>query len=145
MTSQYNRNGIRIIKHNKKPRTSNSDPSRDKRLVALVARQKGLCFYCGKMCNLYDEHRFEHNYAATLDHVVPVKDGGETNYLNLVMCCNYCNGLKGGHKLLYFQQKYYPKGLAGMQDIDTANPIYPLMMKLLRSKSPDHPAPPYKP
>ena len=145
MKRHFNRNGIPILSHKKKNRTLHTDQSRDKRLIELCRRQHNLCFYCGKLCSLYDEHRFEQNYAATLDHVVPVKDGGPTNYSNLVMCCNQCNGLKGSDKLIVFQQKHCPKGLAGMQEIDSANPIYPLMMKLLKPKSPDHPAPPYKP
>ena len=44
------------------------------------------CFYCGK-------HLTETN--RTIDHIIPIKQGGKENNENLVACCKECNTLKG--------------------------------------------------
>ena len=44
------------------------------------------CFYCGKHLN--DDNR-------TIDHIIPVKQGGRDKGDNLVACCKECNTLKG--------------------------------------------------
>lgn len=53
----------------------------------VYARDKGRCQYCGKRVK-----RSEFTY----DHVVPKKDGGRTNWKNIVTCCVPCNRRKGG-------------------------------------------------
>lgn len=52
----------------------------------LMARDKGLCAYCGKN-------------ASTVDHIMPVSRGGKTNWLNTVASCSLCNNKKGSKTL----------------------------------------------
>lgn len=43
------------------------------------------CFYCGKYIKS----------DKTLDHIIPVAQGGKEEVSNLVTCCHDCNTLKG--------------------------------------------------
>lgn len=45
------------------------------------------CQYCGKKCG---------KTHLTLDHIVPVSQGGKKTWENIVTCCRRCNQKKGG-------------------------------------------------
>ena len=47
--------------------------------------------YTCRACGFYDEYGF----GLTVDHIVPVKLGGENNYENLQCLCQFCNLTKG--------------------------------------------------
>ena len=53
----------------------------------IYARDGHRCQYCGR------EHPVSE---LTFDHVVPVSQGGRTNWENIVTCCVTCNRRKGG-------------------------------------------------
>jgi hypothetical protein len=59
-------------------------PMPTKRLI--YDRDGGTCAYCGKT--------IPYN-AATVDHVLPLCQGGESTWDNLVNCCCICNQRKG--------------------------------------------------
>lgn len=59
-------------------------PMPTKRLI--YDRDAGTCAYCGKPVTYP---------AATLDHVLPLCQGGESTWDNLVCCCTSCNQRKG--------------------------------------------------
>jgi len=53
------------------------------RRLEILARDQWTCFYCMQP-------------ATTVDHVIPIKDGGDPlAYDNLVSCCSTCNSRKG--------------------------------------------------
>ena len=53
------------------------------RRLEVLARDQWTCFYCMQP-------------ATTVDHVIPIKDGGDPlAYDNLVSCCITCNSRKG--------------------------------------------------
>ena len=53
------------------------------RRLEVLARDQWTCFYCMQP-------------ATTVDHVIPIKDGGDPlAYDNLVSCCSTCNSRKG--------------------------------------------------
>ena len=53
------------------------------RRLEVLARDQWTCFYCMQP-------------ATTVDHVIPIKDGGDPlAYDNLVSCCTTCNSRKG--------------------------------------------------
>ena len=52
----------------------------------ILMRDRYTCQYC---------HRTLHSAELTLDHVIPRSRAGETNWENLVACCNPCNNRKG--------------------------------------------------
>ena len=52
----------------------------------LYDRDGGRCAYCGKAIPIS---------AATVDHVQPICQGGESTWDNLVTCCISCNQRKG--------------------------------------------------
>lgn len=45
----------------------------------------GKCSYCDKKLKFRE---------ATIDHFVPQNSGGETDAVNCVICCDWCNGVK---------------------------------------------------
>lgn len=53
----------------------------------LLARDNFQCQYCARIVT-YKE--------ATIDHVVPRSQGGETSWTNVVVACHPCNRTKGG-------------------------------------------------
>ncbi len=53
---------------------------------AIYTRDEGRCAYCGKVVSISD---------ATIDHIVPSSQGGQSTWDNLVNCCNRCNQHKG--------------------------------------------------
>lgn len=80
----------------------------------LVARDKGICQYCGKTGN-------------TIDHVIPRSRGGLHRWENVVLACTKCNATKGdqflpdlGWELL--SKPFAPQGtfwlLVGIVDLD---------------------------
>ena len=53
------------------------------RRLEILARDQWTCFYCMQP-------------ATTVDHVIPIKAGGDPlAYENLVACCSSCNSRKG--------------------------------------------------
>jgi 5-methylcytosine-specific restriction endonuclease McrA len=52
----------------------------------IFRRDNYTCQYCGR-----------HFSNLTLDHVIPRRLGGKTDWTNLVAACSRCNHLKGGH------------------------------------------------
>lgn len=46
------------------------------------------CFYCGKKISPRNK---------TIDHIMPIKNGGSNCADNLVICCRKCNNNKGGY------------------------------------------------
>lgn len=53
---------------------------------AIYTRDEGRCAYCGKLISISD---------ATIDHILPLSQGGQSSWENLVNCCNSCNQRKG--------------------------------------------------
>lgn len=58
--------------------------------VILLLRTGGHCWYCGSILRLA---------TVTIDHVVPVKQGGKTILANLHAACQPCNTAKAGLSL----------------------------------------------
>ena len=71
------------------------------RREAIYNRERGLCFYCLR--------RLEHD-SRQLDHVVPLADGGDHSYRNLVSCCADCNFTKSGKGAADFLRGLYRDG-----------------------------------
>lgn len=54
------------------------------------------CFYCG--CEVSDKVRSWKDNRATIDHKVPLAEGGGWHEDNLICACRRCNNLKGDMK-----------------------------------------------
>lgn len=54
--------------------------------INVLLRDNGICQYCRVKL---DKRNF------TFDHVIPVSQGGKTNWRNIVSCCKECNQRKG--------------------------------------------------
>lgn len=54
----------------------------------VVLRDNSCCLYCGETFPVH---------ALTFDHVVPRRDGGKTEWTNIVSACNKCNQEKAHH------------------------------------------------
>jgi hypothetical protein len=73
-------------------------PEKQAKLRALlVERQNGLCHYCSRQ--MTDEPivagQKVSDERATLEHLTPHAEGGETSEENCRAACHLCNGLKG--------------------------------------------------
>lgn len=77
----------------------NADSKGRKRHVLFV-RQNGQCWYCLHPIS------FE-NW--TVDHVVPLSEGGAFGFRNIVGCCFECNNQKGCMSYHRFMQSDYLK------------------------------------
>jgi 5-methylcytosine-specific restriction endonuclease McrA len=65
----------------------------------IIIRDDGICQYCGEKVG---------KNSVTIDHVIPKSRGGTTDFLNCVISCSKCNGIKAdrtpveaGMKLLH--------------------------------------------
>jgi 5-methylcytosine-specific restriction endonuclease McrA len=78
---QYQRNRRNLIKRN------------------LQLNGKYVCEYCSK--NMQFHNSKEKDYV-TIDHLVPLSNGGSNRIDNLVVCCNECNHTKADLSILEF-------------------------------------------
>jgi len=80
---------IRFIKrvNNKSGKSKSAKFSR----ANILLRDNGECQYCRTKL---DKKNF------TFDHIIPVSQGGKTNWKNIVSCCKECNQKKGNRTLL---------------------------------------------
>lgn len=83
-----------------------------KKVRELNVRKYGklTCEYCGRK-DLKSNHNGNHRDAATIDHFIPLKLGGNNSWENLYICCRECNQSKGCLHPLEFKQEYYNKKL----------------------------------
>ena len=86
------------------------------RRLEVLARDQWTCFYCMQP-------------ATTVDHVIPIKDGGDPlAYDNLVSCCSTCNSRKGSRSQGVFLARTFTP------------PVFSALISPMQSKSmPDSP------
>jgi hypothetical protein len=60
-----------------------------KLLISKLELQNCCCFYCNKELNLLEK------YSVHIDHVIPIKKGGDNSIENIVWSCALCNLKKG--------------------------------------------------
>lgn len=66
-------------------------------LERLYKRDKGVCYLCGKHLVLNDDYnRLE---APTIEHVIPICDGGTNTWDNVKLACRNCNNHKGTSRI----------------------------------------------
>ena len=65
-------------------------PARRRKIWLKTA---GTCYYCGKLLTIKKEKCNSENYM-TIDHYIPVIQGGDKRIDNLVPSCQECNNLK---------------------------------------------------
>jgi hypothetical protein len=56
--------------------------------LLVIAKAKNCCEYCGV-------HESDQFWSYHVDHIISVKHGGLTEFLNLAFSCSICNLLKG--------------------------------------------------
>ena len=52
---------------------------------SLIKRDRSMCQYCNFKLNAAE---------ITIDHIIPRAQGGQTSFLNCVVCCKKCNNKK---------------------------------------------------
>lgn len=72
------------------------------RRAKLFEEQDGRCFYCGvtMLPPPFTQPRSPHD--VTLDHLIPLSEGGRRGFPNEVAACNRCNLLRGTKPWLVF-------------------------------------------
>lgn len=61
----------------------------------LFSEQNGLCFLCDRRMPKVGEHQ-KNRAKVTMEHVVPLSQGGEDSWENVVAAHSICNARKGG-------------------------------------------------
>ena len=62
-------------------------------LEKLFARDKGICYICGKHLDLNAYYNYPS--APTIEHVIPIIKGGTHTWDNVKLACRQCNSKKG--------------------------------------------------
>lgn len=73
----------------KRRHAMNADPEFARR---VKERDENRCRYCGLLVNWRDR---KSGNGGTYDHVIPIVQGGDEDFDNLVVCCRSCNFKKG--------------------------------------------------
>jgi 5-methylcytosine-specific restriction endonuclease McrA len=66
----------------------------------VFERDGWVCRYCG-----FDGRRFGNWLFLTVDHMVPISQGGSRDPSNLVTCCRACNSFFNRGEVQSFEQK----------------------------------------
>lgn len=67
-------------------------------LIAMRAAQNGVCAYC----------QYQHDPdELTIDHVIPILQGGPHEAANIVLACAVCNAEKGGRTPAQWRDRWY--------------------------------------
>ena len=72
-----------------------------KSLVKLFKRDNGVCYICGGLCNWNDKIEDKNTIVVgktypSIDHVIPLVEGGTDDWNNLKLAHFECNRVKGG-------------------------------------------------
>jgi 5-methylcytosine-specific restriction endonuclease McrA len=59
--------------------------------LKVFERDSYKCHYCGKQLT---------RFSATLDHIQPVREGGDNSYDNLITACLHCNSQRGSRAVM---------------------------------------------
>ncbi len=107
--------------HGRKHKKKRNKMARDRRvnpesvsLAAVYERAQGRCWICGRKCSFDDYKIIEgREYCGpsypTRDHVRPIREGGKTNFDNVLLACWECNNRKGGectHTTFYLAESF---------------------------------------
>ena len=78
--------------------------------AAILRRGQGRCFYCLRELR---------TGAEALDHVVPLAEGGDNSYRNVVACCHECNSDKGSQPAADFLRRLYRQNRLTRLELDS--------------------------
>lgn len=76
-------------------RVSKTEESNSINLQALYKRDKGICWLCGKPCDMSLDGN--DNYYPSIDHIIPIARGGKDRWDNVKLAHRICNTLKSDH------------------------------------------------
>jgi len=80
--------------------------SRNKNLIKRICEEKGykepFCFFCGRKKEELPPGTF-----LTIDHILPLKDGGKDSLENMQILCSMCHSLK--NLLSVYVKEHYGK------------------------------------
>ncbi len=83
-------------------RPTRNKPAERNWLVRHMERQNGRCAYCG-IAMFLPPSRGKADRRATLDHVVPIAQGGRDSESNTVAACEACNNAKADMRAQLFR------------------------------------------
>lgn len=68
---------------------------KDITLGKLYERDNGICHLCGGLCDWNDEPNHIDSKYPSIDHLIPIANGGEHSWDNVKLAHWYCNTLRG--------------------------------------------------
>lgn len=79
-------------------RVAKTKESKEITLQALYKRDKGICWICGKPCDITLDSNDK--YYPSIDHVVPIAKGGRDLWDNVKLAHRICNSVKSDHIII---------------------------------------------
>ena len=76
-------------------RVAKTKESKEITLQALYKRDNGICWLCGKPCDITLDGN--DNYYPSIDHVIPIAKGGKDLWSNVKLAHRICNTMKSDH------------------------------------------------
>lgn len=80
------------MKKRRRQKSAWTEESKTITLQKLYERDGGVCWVCGKPCN-YEADPNNNEYPS-IDHVIPIADGGKDLWENIRLAHRYCNSLR---------------------------------------------------
>lgn len=88
--------GRRLANRRKDKRiTKDKMIDKDITLGKLYERDNGICHLCGGLCDWNDEPNHIDSKYPSIDHLIPIANGGEHSWENVKLAHWYCNTLRG--------------------------------------------------
>lgn len=75
---------------------------RRKLVTRLIERDGAACIWCSRLLNAGE---------ATIDHLIPYRQGGSNMIENAVIACAGCNGMRGAKSVKKFRRECIQRGL----------------------------------
>lgn len=95
----YNAERSKVHEIRRRTRTRNQIVDRDISLQKLFERDNGICWICGMVCDYSDKESNGNTIVAgnlypSIDHIVPLSQGGEHSWKNVKLAHRICNTVR---------------------------------------------------
>lgn len=83
----------------RREQTQGAEQDKDITLKKVYAKDNGVCYLCGVVCNWNDYKTINNSFVVgktypTIEHVKPLSKGGTHTWGNVRLACHFCNSVK---------------------------------------------------
>jgi CRISPR/Cas system Type II protein with McrA/HNH and RuvC-like nuclease domain len=112
-----------LLEHKKLSYYARNSAYKKKLILRLSGEQNHRCAYCGQHMTLPRNSSRDNGMRMTIDHVIPVSEGGEDTWENVVAACADCNSIR--------QSKPADEFFLYIQSLEHTNDINPAKHQIL--------------